>query len=124
MISKFAETEFAKKAIREKADLNEFKKKPNLRILMGVLTILMSYIICWPLISLLGATAIYLKKPLIVAIGGPVAYGLSHLTFILGMYLSGAYYSKVFLLWAARVGIEKAALEKNLNKKEDETINK
>lgn len=113
MIRKLAETDFAQTAIREKADLQDFKKKPTPRILMGIFAILMSYVICWPVISLLGVMSVYLKQPLIVAIGGPLAYGFSHLVFILGMYLSGDYYTKVFLKWAARVAVEKANQEKN-----------
>jgi hypothetical protein len=51
--------------------------------------------------------AVYFKKPLIIIIGGPLTYGLSHLVFILGMYLAGAKYTKIFLRWAARVTMEK-----------------
>lgn len=109
LLNKIAKTDFVKIAIEEKADLSEFKKKPTLRIILGVFAIIMSFVICWPLISLLSGISIYFKNPLIIAIGGPVAYALSHLVFILGMYLSGAYYSKVFLKWAARMTIEKVA---------------
>jgi hypothetical protein len=39
----------------------------------------------------------------IAVVGGPVAYVLSHLVFLLGMYLAGAYYSYIFLRWLTRV---------------------
>lgn len=107
LLKKLSETDFIKTAIEEKADLSEFKKRPTLRVVIGVLAIILSYIICWPLISFLGGVAVYLRQPLIIAIGGPLAYGLSHLVFIFGMWVSGAYYSKIFLKWAGRMIVEK-----------------
>jgi hypothetical protein len=40
-------------------------------------------------------------------VGGPLTYGLSHLVFLLGMYLCGAVYSLIFLRWLTRVSMEK-----------------
>jgi len=40
-------------------------------------------------------------------VGGPLTYGLSHLVFLVGMYLSGATYSLIFLRWLTRVTMEK-----------------
>lgn len=111
LLRKLAETDFIKNAIEEESDLSEFKQKPTFKVLIGIFAILLSYIICWPLISGLGIVSIYYKEPLIVTIGGPIAYGLSHLVFIFGMWISGAYYSKVFLKWLGRVLVEKFMLE-------------
>ena len=66
-----------------------------------------SYIIGWPAIGALGILAVYFNRPWLVAVGGPVMYGLSHLVFLLGMYLAGYNYTKIFLRWAARVSVEK-----------------
>jgi len=44
---------------------------------------------------------------LLIAIGGPLVYGFSHLVFLLGMYLAGYNYTKIFLRWATRVAVEK-----------------
>jgi hypothetical protein len=44
---------------------------------------------------------------LVVIVGGPLTYGLSHLVFLLGMYLCGAVYSLIFLRWLTRVSMEK-----------------
>lgn len=106
-IKRIAETEYVRRAIKEKADLSAFKKKPSMRILLGISTIGFSYIIGWPAISALGALAIYLNEPLLLAIGGPLLYGFSHLVFLLGMYLAGAQYTKIFLRWATRIAMEK-----------------
>ncbi|MEJ2588923.1 MAG: hypothetical protein P8165_15395 [Deltaproteobacteria bacterium] len=107
IIRKISQTDFAQKAIRERADLSAFKQRPTPRIVLGVSAIIISYIIGWPAVSALGTLAIYFKEPLLIVIGGPVTYGLSHLVFLLGMYLAGAKYTIIFLRWATRVALEK-----------------
>ena len=54
-------------------------------------------------VALLGILSIYFDQPMIVIIGGPTAYGISHLVFLLGMYLAGARYSWIFLRWLTRI---------------------
>lgn len=107
IIKRISETEYVRSAIEDKADLSAFKEKPSIRVILGVSAICFSYIIGWPAISALGALAIYLNRPWLIAIGGPLLYGLSHLVFLLGMYLAGYNYTKIFLRWAARVAVEK-----------------
>jgi len=107
IINKIAETRYVRSAIEDKADLSAFKKKPSTRVVLGISAIAVSYIIGWPAVGALAMLTFYLKKPLIVAIGGPITYGLSHLVFLLGMYLAGADYTRTFLRWATRVTIEK-----------------
>ncbi len=106
-IKRIAETEYVRGTIEEKADLSAFKKKPSMRILLGISTIGFSYIIGWPAISAIGTLSIYLNEPLLLAIGGPLLYGFSHLVFLIGMYLAGAQYTKIFLRWATRIAMEK-----------------
>ena len=107
IIKRISETKYVRSAIEDKADLSAFKEKPSFRVILGVSSICFSYIIGWPAISVLGALAIYLNRPLLIAIGGPLLYGFSHLVFLLGMYLAGFNYTKIFLRWAARVAVEK-----------------
>lgn len=107
ILKRIAETEYVRSAISDKADLSAFREKPSGRIIIGVSAILLSYIICWPAISAVGALSIYLKEPLLIVIAGPLLYGLSHLVFIFGMYLAGAKYTRIFLRWATRVTVEK-----------------
>jgi hypothetical protein len=107
IIKRIAETDYVRSAIESKADLSAFKEKPSIQVIVGVSAIVFSYVISWPAISALGAVAIYLKKPLLLLIGGPVLYGLSHLVFLFGMFLSGAKYTKIFLRWATRIAVEK-----------------
>jgi len=107
ILKRISENGYVRKAIEDKADLSEFKQRPTLRIIIGISVIIFSYIAGWPLVSLLGLLSVYAKKPEILFIGGPVTYGLSHLIFIFGMYLAGYQYTKIFLRWATRVGVEK-----------------
>ncbi len=107
LVSKLASTRFVRSAMEEKADLSAFRQKPTLKVIAGVTAIALSYLIGWPLIALLTAAAVHYKEPAIALVGGPAAYGLSHLTFILGMYLAGARYSWIFLRWLTRVAMYK-----------------
>jgi hypothetical protein len=107
IIKRLSETAYVRSAIADRADLSAFKEKPSLRVILGVASIGFSYIIGWPAIGALAALAIYLDRPWLVAIGGPLLYGFSHLVFLLGMYLAGFNYTKIFLRWATRVAVEK-----------------
>ena len=107
ILQKLSQTEFVQSAVAERADLSAFKERPTPRIIMGLWIIGLSYLIGWPAISALGVLSVYRKTPLIITIGGPMVYGLSHLVFILGMYFAGARHTRLFLKWAARVAMEK-----------------
>ena len=107
LIKKSAQTELARNAVKDKADLTAFRQKPTPKLIFGIFLIVFSYVVCWPLVGALGIMAVYLEKPLIVVIGGPLAVGFSHLVFILGMALGGAEYTRIFLRWVARVMVEK-----------------
>jgi hypothetical protein len=107
LIKRICRIRYVRCAIEEKADLSAFQKKPTPRMIAGIAAMAISYIIGWPAVSALGVIAIYLDKPLILAIGGPLTYGLSHLVFILGMYLAGVAYVRVFFRWLTRIGMEK-----------------
>ena len=106
-IIKFGKTDYVRSAIAEQADLSAFKEKPTPIVLAGVFAIGFSFVIGWPAIAALGVLSIKLQNPWIVTVGGPLTYGLSHLVFLLGMYLSGAVYSLIFLRWLTRISMEK-----------------
>ena len=106
IIQKIAARPAFQSAIADRADLNAFKARPSLRSLLGVFLIAFSYVIGWPLVGALGTLAIIWKEPLIAVIGGPLAYGLSHVVFLMGMYLAGAKYARIFFRWTARVAVE------------------
>lgn len=104
---------FVREAIESRADLSAFREKPTPRVYLGIFLMFFSYLIGWPAVSLFAILAVHLRQPLIVAIGGPLIYGISHLTFIAGAYLSGEKYAAPFLKWAARTGVEKLIGEEN-----------
>lgn len=101
------ERPYIRTAIAERADLSAFREKPDIRVLSGVFAILLSYVIGWPAVAALSVLAVKWQNPWIAAIGGPLTYGLSHLVFLLGMYLAGAAYSMIFLRWLSRVSMER-----------------
>ena len=107
LIKKFAEKEFVRSAIQDKANLSAFNERPSFGILFGVFLIVLSYVLAWPTISVLGYMAAIYSRPLLVVVGGPVMYGLSHMVFIIGMYLAGARYSIIVLRWATRKAMQK-----------------
>jgi len=98
---------FVRMAIADKADLSAFNGPPSMKVIVGVGAILFSYVIGWPAVTFLGGVAVYFEEPLIAAIGGPLVYALSHLVFLLGMYLAGAEYTWIFLRWATRAAMLK-----------------
>jgi hypothetical protein len=107
IMERISRTEYVRSAIADKADLSALKAKPSLRTKLGVAAILISYVIAWPAIAALGYVAIATDKLWLVAVGGPLLYGFSHLVFLLGMYLAGYNHTKIVLRWATRVVVEK-----------------
>jgi uncharacterized RDD family membrane protein YckC len=106
-MERISRTEYVRSAIAEKADLSAFKARPSLRVKIGIAIVLFSYVIGWPAVAVLGYLSVTLDNGWLVAIGGPLIYGFSHLVFLLGIYLSGYDYTKIFLRWAVRVVVEK-----------------
>ena len=107
LVKRIAATAYVRSAIADKADLSAFKQKPSRRTVVGIAIIGLSYIIGWPAIGVLAAISAYLNRPLLVVIGGPLLYGLSHLVFTIGMVFAGTDYARIFLRWATRVLVEK-----------------
>lgn len=105
MVKKISRTDYVRSAIEDQANLNCFKEKPTTRMIWGLVIIAISYTIGWPVIGLLGILSVYWGQPILVAVGGPLVYGLSHLTFILGAWLAGADHAKAFFRWATRVAM-------------------
>jgi len=107
ILKKITQTEYVRSAVEEKADLSAFKERPSMRIMTGIGLIIFSYIIGLPAVFAFGALSVYLEEPMVLMIGGPLIYGLSHLVFIFGMYLAGAKYTKIFIRWATRMAVER-----------------
>lgn len=106
-VRKLAETEYVRDAITDRADLSVFNERPTPRIIFGLSVIGVSYIIGWPVITALGMLSVYLHEPIILAVGGPVIYLISHLTFIVGAYFAGAKYTRALIRWLTRITMER-----------------
>jgi peptidoglycan/xylan/chitin deacetylase (PgdA/CDA1 family) len=100
--ARLAATRFVRGALAEKADLKALRARPTPRAWIGLGLVGFSYVIGWPAVGLLAWVSYQLREPLIIVIGGPVTYGLSHIVFLAGSYLAGAQYARVVLRWAAR----------------------
>jgi hypothetical protein len=81
---------FIIKIMEKPADLSKFKERPTPRLITGLVLMGFSYVIGWPAVAALGFLSVWLKEPLIIIIGGPTIYGLSHVVFILGAWLARA----------------------------------
>jgi peptidoglycan/xylan/chitin deacetylase (PgdA/CDA1 family) len=107
MVARLAATRFVREALAEKADLKAMRAKPTPRIWIGLGLMGFSYIIGWPAVGLLAWISYHLREPLIVVVGGPATYGLSHLVFLAGFYLAGVHYAQILLRWATRRLVER-----------------
>ncbi|MDD8014016.1 MAG: polysaccharide deacetylase family protein, partial [Acidobacteriota bacterium] len=102
LIARWTATRFVREALAEKADLQAMTEKPTLRVWIGVGLIGLSYIIGWPAVGLLAWISYHLREPLIVVVGGPATYGLSHVVFLVGLYFAGVHYIRIVLRWVTR----------------------
>jgi hypothetical protein len=108
LVARLARTRFGREAMAETASLSSvFVTKPTPRVWIGLGLIAVSYIIGWPAVGILALIALHTGEPMILALGGPLVYGLSHLVFIAGFSLAGSHYAPSFLRWATRKTIEK-----------------
>lgn len=103
----FARKEFCRNAINERTDLTVLRQKHTLPEIIGIFLIVFSFIIVIPSFFIVGLIAADLKKPMIGIIGIPLAYGISWLILILGMYLTGPRYAKALRRWITNVVLEK-----------------
>ena len=91
----------------EKRTLSSLHVKPTPRVWTGLGLIGLSYVIGWPAVGILALISFHMREPLIVAVGGPIVYGLSHLVFMAGFYLAGSCYASILLRWATWRAMEK-----------------
>ena len=106
-VVRLAATRFAREALAGQADLRAMKAKPTPRLWTGLGLMGFSYIIGWPAVGLLAWISYRLREPMIVIVGGPAIYGLSHLVFLAGFYLAGVHYGQILLRWGTRCLMER-----------------
>ena len=98
---------YVQRAIKEKADLRIFREKPSVRVYVGIVIIIISYILGWPAVAFFGFLAYLLNEPLIAIIGAPTIYIFSHILLWVGIFLAGVEYSRAFFRWLTRIFVER-----------------
>ncbi len=76
-------------------------------MIAGIILIGFSYVIGLPAVIAMGIIAVWMKKPLVAVIGGPLIYAISTIIFIIGIKMVGKTYFQVFSRWLVRVVLEK-----------------
>ena len=76
MLRRLGGTKYVREARATPVDLSVLRRRPTRRVWLGIFLAVLSYVIGWPVILFLGYLAYRLQEPLVVAIGGPVTYGI------------------------------------------------
>ena len=103
----FARKEFFRNAINERADLAVLRQKHTLPEKIGIFLIVFSFVMVIPSFFIVGLIASDLKKPMVGIVGIPLAYGISWLILVIGMYLTGPRYAKALGRWITKLVLEK-----------------
>lgn len=103
ILERLAETTYVRESLEDRTELKDLRKEHSARMIAGLILVGFSYVIGWPAVTALGILAVYFREPLIVIIGGPVIYGLSHLVFLLGAWLAGARHARLLMRYATKV---------------------
>jgi hypothetical protein len=103
---RLARFKYVERAIAERANLSQFRRRPTFRIIAGVSLICVSMLMSWPiLVAVLGGLAIKTGKHWIAVLIIPL-YILSHVMYIAGMFLSGEKFVRIFFRWGTRCSVE------------------
>ena len=106
-LKNLVQKQFVQRILQEEPDLRRLKRRPTAREQFGIFLVLLSYVIGWPAVAFFGFMSLYLRQPLVLIIGGPLTYGISHLVFLVGMYIAGKDYAMVFMKWSIKKTCEK-----------------
>jgi len=109
MARRLARTKFGQKALNQPEGLGILKQKPTPRAYVGLALMALSYLISLPALAFLTYLSVKMSKPMIIAVGGPVVFGLMHIMFGVGVYLAGQNYAMQALLWATKRFLHKYA---------------
>lgn len=106
-----AKTEYAQRAVADRADLAIFQGRPSTRLIVGLSLFGLNFLLGWPVVAALGAAALWTDSPLLLILGGPAAYAFSWMLLGLSVLLVGpdsARYLRAILRWFVRRWVERA----------------
>ena len=109
MARRLARTKFGQKALTQSDGLGILNEKPTARVYGGLALMALSFLASLPTLAFLSYLSVKMSKATIIAVGGPVVFGLGHIMFGLGVYLAGKNYAMKALLWATGRFLEKYA---------------
>ena len=64
-------------------------RHPSPRLWFGLILVALGLLLGWPAVALLGLLALWFGKPWILAVGGPVVYGISWVVYLAGFAVGG-----------------------------------
>ena len=106
---RLAGTRFGQRALTQADRSGILKQKPTIRVYGGLALMALSALTGLPALALLSYLSVRMGKPMIIAVGGPVAFALVHIIFGLGVFLAGRNYAIEALLWVTRRFLERHA---------------
>ena len=109
MARRLARTKFGQKALTQRDELGILKQKLTTRVYGGLALMALSYLTGLPALAFLSYLSMKMSKPMIIAVGGPIVFGLVHIMFGVGVYLAGHNYAMEALLWATKRFLAKYA---------------
>ena len=109
MARRLARTKLGQKALSQPDGLGILKQKPSPRVCVGLALMVLSYLTGLPALAFLSYLSVKMSRPMIIAVGGPVVFGLVHIMFGVGVYLAGKNYAMEALLWATKRFLKKYA---------------
>ena len=109
MARRLNRTKFGQKALAQPHGLVFLKHKPTPRVYAGLALVAFSYLTGLPALALLSYLSVKMSEPVLIAVGGPVIFGLVHVIFGVGVCLAGRNYAMEAVLWAIKRFLEKYA---------------
>lgn len=102
LLHKCGNIPFVQRILQDHFDSVTLRHKLTNRERYGILLVLLSYVIGWPAVALLGILSAYFKEPFLLLVCAPLSYAISHVIFIVGAYMAGKEYAMFFLKWSIK----------------------
>jgi len=106
---RLARTRFGQRALTQPDRPAILKQRLAKRVYGGLVLMALSALTGVPALAALTYLSVRMGKPMIIAVGGPVAFALVHIIFGLGVFLAGRNYAIEALLWVTRRFLERHA---------------